>query len=71
MERNLSRHQDSQRGALGLEVRLGDVPQVLAVRLQGRGPVAHDANLVRIVDVEDVRRAVLTAAGEEPPGDLG
>src|SRR6185503_703572 len=67
----LFRHEHPERRALGFEVRLFHVAEVLAVDLERHRPVGADDELVGVVDVEDVRRALLALTGERPGGHLG
>src|SRR6476646_9012231 len=63
MSRTLDKHGNG--AALGLEDRVLDVPEVLAVDLQRQRPVAGDLDPVEVVPVEQVTRARLAAAGED------
>src|SRR2546421_984499 len=63
MFRTLDEHRE--RAALGLEDRLGDVAEVLAVDLERERPVAGDLDPVEVMPVEHVRVFDLPAAAEE------
>src|SRR5215208_2213223 len=67
----LFRHEHPERRALRLEVRLLHVSEVLAIHLERHRPVCADDELVRVVHVEDVRRALLALPGQSPRSDLG
>src|SRR6188474_3068269 len=66
----LFRHEHPERRALRFEVSLLDVAEVLAVHLKRHRPVGADDELVGVVDVENVRRALLALPGESPRGHL-
>jgi hypothetical protein len=71
MAENLSGPEDLKGVPLGLEVRLAHVPQVLTVDLKRYRRVTHDPELVRVVHVKEVTRALLSTSCEHPPGQLG
>src|SRR5687767_13423602 len=65
----LFRDDDRQRFPLRLEVGRGYVAEVLAVRLERCRRVTLDSDLVGVVQVKEMARALLARAAENPVDD--